>query len=75
MDLKICGILFKFLNEMGIKLRDEIYKADERENSAMKLTFNRAYYLVLQIIKGNPITKLYVSESWLHIILDHAIQN
>ncbi len=36
--------------------------------------FNRAYYFIWQIIKGNRITKLYVCEDWLDIILDHAIQ-
>jgi hypothetical protein len=35
----------------------------------------RAYYLILQIIKNNPITKLYVCEDWLNIILNHAIEN
>jgi hypothetical protein len=36
--------------------------------------FNRAYYFIWQIIKGNSITKLYVCEDWIDIILDHAIQ-
>jgi len=35
------------------------------ENNALKQVFNRAYYLVWQIIKNNPITKIYVCEDWL----------
>ena len=60
---------------MGIKILDEIYKKGKSENEIFKEVFNRAYYLILQIIKNNPMTKLYVCESWLSIILDHAIQN
>ena len=75
MDLQICQKLFDILHEMGIKILQEIYKTLKVENEAFKTTFNRAYYLILQIIKNNPITKLYVCESWLDIILDHAIQN
>lgn len=40
----------------------------------MKTVFNRAYYLIWQIIKNNPITKLYVCEEWLEMIINHAIQ-
>ena len=36
--------------------------------------FNQAYYFIWQIIKGNSLTKLYVCEDWIDIILDHAIQ-
>lgn len=58
---------------MGKKILDEIYKREKNENEAFKTVFTRAYYLILQIIKNNPITKLYVCEDWLHIILNHAI--
>lgn len=52
-----------------------MYKRAKGENDALKKVYNRAYCLVWQIIKGNPITKIYVCEDWLDIILDHAIQN
>lgn len=74
-DLKICDKLFKILEHMGKKILDEIYKKAKSENDAFKRVFNRAYYLILQIIKNNPITKLYVCEDWLSIILNHAIEN
>ena len=74
-DLKICNKLFSILEQMGKKILEEIYKRRKSENEAFKTVFNRAYYLILQIIKDNPITKLYVCEDWLHIILNHAIEN
>lgn len=74
-DLKICEKLFVILEEMGKKILEEIYKRRKSENDAFKTVFNRAYYLILQIIKDNPITKLYVCEDWLQIILNHAIEN
>lgn len=74
MDLKICDKLFKILESIGTKILEEIYKRSKGENDALKQVFNRAYYLVWQIIKNNPITKIYVCEDWLDIILDHAIQ-
>jgi hypothetical protein len=74
MDLKICEKLFKMLESIGIKILEEIYKSKKGENDELKKVFNRAYYLIWQIIKDNPITKIYVCEDWLRIILDHAIQ-
>ena len=67
--------MFAILEQMGKKILDEIYKKDKSENDAFKRVFNRAYYLILQIIKDNQITKLYVCEDWLPIILNHAIEN
>jgi len=60
---------------MGIKILEEIFKKDKAENEAFKVVFYRTYFLILQIIKNNPITKLYVCEDWLDIILNHAIEN
>jgi hypothetical protein len=74
MDLKICVKLFYIVNCIGKKILEEIYKGSKGENEALKTVFNRAYYLILQIIKNNPITKLYVCESWLPDIINHAIQ-
>lgn len=73
MDLKICEKLFKILKSIGVKILEEIYKRSKGENDALKTVFNRAYYLIWQIIKDNQITKIYVCD-WLDIILDHAIQ-
>lgn len=58
---------------MGYKVLEEIFKKLKAENDAFKTVFIRAYTLILQIIKNNPITKLYVCEDWLGIILNHAI--
>jgi hypothetical protein len=60
MDLKICEILFSILGQIGTKIQNEIYEAKKGENDALKTVFNRAYYFIWQIIKGNSITKIYV---------------
>lgn len=74
MELKICEVLFSILNQIGSKILEEIYKHSKEQNEALKTVFNRAYFFIWQIIKGNRITKLYVCEDWLDIILNQAIQ-
>ncbi len=64
MDLKICTKLFTIVSQIGQKILEEIYKGSKGENEALKTVFNRAYYLILQIIRNNPITKIYVCEEW-----------
>eukprot|EP00919_Chromeraceae_sp_WS-2016_P022345 GHVR01053080.1.p1 GENE.GHVR01053080.1~~GHVR01053080.1.p1 ORF type:complete len:110 (+),score=2.37 GHVR01053080.1:2442-2771(+) len=60
MDIQICKKLFRILKQIGLKLLDEIYRSSKGDNDSFKTVFNRAYYLILQIIKNNPITKIYV---------------
>jgi hypothetical protein len=60
---------------MAYKVLEEVYRKDKAEKDAFNIVFARAYFLILQIIKYNPITKLYVCEGWLQIILSHTVQN
>ena len=73
-DLDICGKIFRILNLMGEKIKNELFKNYKREGELSKSIFNNCYFLVFQIIKDNPTTKLYVSERWLDIILKNAIE-
>lgn len=73
-DLEISKIIFSILESMGNKIREELYKNYKKENELFKTVFNRCYSLILQMIRNNPVVKLYVAEEWLQTILRNAIQ-